>query len=487
MPNYTENFNLEKPLESEYYDINVFNENADKLDAALKTITDNAEAAGETLETAMTYLGVNPITAAANDTPANWAEKKTGYAYFDQTGCLDEQPERYGFLISYVQGGGVSQIWLSRPTGAAYLRHGDTSNGWRQNFQQIYDEAHKPTPADIGAVKTTGDTMTGDLTIEKGLPMFYLRNTSGERYANFQVDNDGNLNIWNSADSSNTNFITIKPETSNIENSIRFTHRTNGSTNVYNVLTEANAKDIVSEQITPADIGALSTTGTAASATKLAAARTIRTNLASTSTASFDGSANITPGVTGTLPVANGGTGATTAAAARTNLGITPENIGALSEAAGETLETAMTYMGVNPITATANDTPANWAEKKTGYAYFNKSGYLTEQPEQYGFLISYVQGIYVSQIWLSRPTGPAYLRHGDTSPGWRQNLQQIYDEAHKPTPADIGALPLTGGTMTGQIIRNVPDSAYVNGRDKAVLRMIVNISATSFYPILSM
>ena len=36
-----------------------------------------------------------------------------------------------------------------------------------------------------------------------------------------------------------------------------------------------------------------------------------------------------------TVPVANGGTGATTAAAARTNLGITPANIGALSAAAG--------------------------------------------------------------------------------------------------------------------------------------------------------
>lgn len=47
-------------------------------------------------------------------------------------------------------------------------------------------------------------------------------------------------------------------------------------------------------------------------ATKLSTSRTIRTNLASTSTASFDGTANVTPGVTGTLPVANGGTGQTT-------------------------------------------------------------------------------------------------------------------------------------------------------------------------------
>lgn len=55
-----------------------------------------------------------------------------------------------------------------------------------------------------------------------------------------------------------------------------------------------------------------SCTGNAATATKLATDRTIQTDLASTSIASFDGSSNITPGVTGTLPVANGGTGKAT-------------------------------------------------------------------------------------------------------------------------------------------------------------------------------
>lgn len=49
--------------------------------------------------------------------------------------------------------------------------------------------------------------------------------------------------------------------------------------------------------------------GNAGSATKLATARTIQTNLASTKAASFDGSANIAPGVSGILPVLNGGTG----------------------------------------------------------------------------------------------------------------------------------------------------------------------------------
>jgi hypothetical protein len=52
------------------------------------------------------------------------------------------------------------------------------------------------------------------------------------------------------------------------------------------------------------------TTGSAAT---LTTSRTFQTNLASTSTASFNGSANVTPGVTGTLPVANGGTNTSTA------------------------------------------------------------------------------------------------------------------------------------------------------------------------------
>lgn len=64
--------------------------------------------------------------------------------------------------------------------------------------------------------------------------------------------------------------------------------------------------------------------GNAKTATKLATARTITANLASSTAGSFDGSANITVGVTGTLPIANGGTGATTAAAARTALGCAP-------------------------------------------------------------------------------------------------------------------------------------------------------------------
>lgn len=63
--------------------------------------------------------------------------------------------------------------------------------------------------------------------------------------------------------------------------------------------------------------------GDANTATKLATARTITANLASSTAGSFDGSANITVGVTGTLPIANGGTGLTSAPSMLVNLAST--------------------------------------------------------------------------------------------------------------------------------------------------------------------
>lgn len=50
-------------------------------------------------------------------------------------------------------------------------------------------------------------------------------------------------------------------------------------------------------------------TGNAPSATKLNTARSVQVNLASTAAATFDGTADIIPGITGILPIANGGTG----------------------------------------------------------------------------------------------------------------------------------------------------------------------------------
>ncbi len=71
-----------------------------------------------------------------------------------------------------------------------------------------------------------------------------------------------------------------------------------------------NGSNVLMSTIQAGDVPTLNQNTTGSAAT-LTTARTFQTNLASTSTASFNGSANVTPGVTGTLPVANGGTGVT--------------------------------------------------------------------------------------------------------------------------------------------------------------------------------
>ena len=73
----------------------------------------------------------------------------------------------------------------------------------------------------------------------------------------------------------------------------------------------ANAVKLAYDKAVEAYTKAESAQGSSASADKLTTARTIQTNLASTASASFDGTENVTPGVTGVLPVANGGTGRT--------------------------------------------------------------------------------------------------------------------------------------------------------------------------------
>ena len=68
----------------------------------------------------------------------------------------------------------------------------------------------------------------------------------------------------------------------------------------------------------------LGRTDNAVSATKLYTSRSLTVDLESNTSASFDGSADASIGVTGELPIANGGTGSNTEAGARTALGVPP-------------------------------------------------------------------------------------------------------------------------------------------------------------------
>lgn len=192
--------------------------------------------------------------------------------------------------------------WLGNSATATKLQTACTING------VSFDGTANITIADSTKLPIAGGTMTGDLTL-KGNPTADLM-AATKKYVDDSIASVGDGDVLAAGNNSFTGANTFQ----NLVTMVGGVVFTSGTT----TLAWKNATQTV------ATINASTYTGNSATATKLATARTITANLASSTAGSFDGSANITVGVTGTLPIANGGTGATTAAAARTALGCAP-------------------------------------------------------------------------------------------------------------------------------------------------------------------
>ena len=128
-----------------------------------------------------------------------------------------------------------------------------------------------------------------------------------------------NLGISKSALSGDYNDLIDKPKLFS-GNYNDLTNKPNLFSGNYNDLT--NKPAIPATPISVEKGGTGNSTGNAASSTKLATARSIKVDLGSTKAASFDGSADASPGVNGTLAIANGGTGQTTLDGLKTALGV---------------------------------------------------------------------------------------------------------------------------------------------------------------------
>ena len=195
-------------------------------------------------------------------------------------------------------------------------------------------------------------------------------------------------------------------------------------------------------------------------ADKLTTARTIRTNLASTSAASFNGTTNITPGVTGTLPIANGGTGATTALAANYAILASAVEVSAdwndntmiayISSVSNATQGALRKYSAINVW--------SHWLNPKIATSYATKShthanastsaaGFL---PKLSGSTTQFLRG---DGTWATVQAGVTGVK-GNAETAYRTGNVNL-------TPANIGAaaashthnyLPLGGGTLTGNL-----------------------------------
>jgi hypothetical protein len=156
---------------------------------------------------------------------------------------------------------------------------------------------------------TLGEQTTADGLIFRGVAADTTLTAKSDTAAYFVLDT-ANLNLYTyKASATGKKWIQLGSDTTSLNLVSRFAAKLNISdtasmlTNYY----RSGRTGIIQAS----DVPTLNQNTTGSAAT-LTTSRTFQTNLASTSTASFNGSANVTPGVTGTLPVANGGTGSTT-------------------------------------------------------------------------------------------------------------------------------------------------------------------------------
>ncbi|EJN6783627.1 tail fiber protein [Escherichia coli] len=307
----------------------------------------------------------------------------------------------------------------------------------------MYSTHQKPTPLDIGALPTTGGTVSGPLSVTGGITGTLNGNAStatklqtARSIGGVGFDGSANINLpgVNTTGNQNTtgNAATAtKLQTARTIGGVSFDGTAN--INLPGVNTTGNQN----------------TTGNAATATKLQTARTING-------VSFDGSANIS------LSPANIG-----CPASPTGWLTTGSNGGAITTAQLVTLlqnNGAFNTKSWIARCAWAYANSATIPNSETGCGVIPLAGAVIE-------VFSHSATYYTIRITTATTTSVSgaltnaefiYVFNGTSySPGWRR----AYNTKNKPTAADVGALPLSGGALTGGLTSSGEIvSKYANG-----------------------
>lgn len=214
---------------------------------------------------------------------------------------------------------------------------------------------------------------------------------------------------------------------------------------------------------TLAEIGALAVDANAVSATKLVTARQINGTL-------FDGTADITTanwGTSRTLTI--GSTGKTVNGSANVSWSLTEIGAAPLGFGLGTNAQAATG--SINALAGTGWYAPSNTATGTPEDGSSNPSILLNNRLDANS----------ASQLYFdSNSTTLAWRRQaGGTWSGW----ETIYTTGNKPTSADTGSLPLTGGTITGNLTVNGTLTATLTGNASTAttLQTARLINGTSF------
>ncbi|HGU4699052.1 TPA: tail fiber domain-containing protein [Escherichia coli] len=315
----------------------------------------------------------------------------------------------------------------------------------------MYSTHQKPTPLDIGALPTTGGTVSGPLSVTGGITGTLNGNAStatklqtARSIGGVGFDGSANINLpgVNTTGNQNTtgNAATAtKLQTARTIGGVSFDGTAN--INLPGVNTTGNQN----------------TTGNAATATKLQTARTING-------VSFDGSKNIelTPRSIGTINSAtisfSGGAGwfkLATVTMPQASSVVYISLIGGAGYNVGSPHQAGISEL----VLRAGNGNPkgitgALWRRTSVGFtnfAWVNTSG---DTYDVYVEIGNYATGVniqwdYTSNASVTIHTSPTYTANKPT--GLTDGTVYVIYSSHiKPTATDVGALPITGGNLNG-------------------------------------
>lgn len=187
MPNYTDKYKLTKPLQSELYNVDINNENMDKVEKALDDLDNRVtpvEKGGTGATNALDALRNLGLSATVIDINAETAEEWESQAqeYIEQN-TQDNRPtvfnigwqgRSFGAAIAWKTPWEIFAIvYNAGATGAYKFWRCNIGVGWHDAIVSVKSGGTGATTGNgacdnIGAVKKSGDTMTGTLYTTAG-------------------------------------------------------------------------------------------------------------------------------------------------------------------------------------------------------------------------------------------------------------------------------------------------------------------------------